>query len=208
MNRVGIIVYDGADELEISASVEILTSIRTLENGKWTNDPVFDVQLVGASKHPVLSSHGMGIVPGAELAETKGLDIIVLPGGPGARLQKYPDALAPWLKSEMPRAKYVLSLTTGAFILARAGLLKGRRLATYKAFVADIKRIEPSANVTGDERIVFDGGTLISTSGISVAVEACLALVERMEGFRSAEIAAKRIGWPEIIDDFVPLYTT
>lgn len=208
MYTAGIVIYSGADEIEISGSFEVLTSIRTIDTGRWTNDAAYSVLLLSDTLEPVKTSHGLCIQPTARLGDVGKLDVIVIPGGPGARLQKYPDSLLPWLKSAGPYAQYILCLTTGAYIMARAGMLKQRRVATYPGFAADIKRIEPTCKVIGEERVVLDDCKLFSSSGISNAIETTLALVERMEGFRSAEIAAKRISWPIIVDEFVPVYST
>ena len=208
MHTTGLVLYNGADEIEICGTFDVLTSIRTVDSGRWTNDPAFSVSLLGETLDPITTSHGLSIRPNTKLSDNGKYDVIVIPGGPGARLQKYPDSLLGWLKTNACNSQYIVSLTTGAFILARAGLLKNRRVATYPGFVADIKRIEPSCSVTGDERVALDNANLFSSSGIAGAIEVSIALVERMEGFRSAEIAAKRISWPCIIDDFVPVYSS
>jgi transcriptional regulator GlxA family with amidase domain len=186
----------------------VLTSVKTIDNGRWTNDPAYSVKLLGETLNPITSSHGLSMRPNARLADNGKFDVIIIPGGPGARQEQYPESLLRWLVANANYAKHIVSLTSGAFILARAGLLKHRRITTYPAFVADIKQIEPGCNVSSDERIMLDDGRLFSSSGISSAIEAALALVERMEGFRSAELAAKRISWPCPIDDFVPVYSS
>lgn len=210
MHRVGIVVYNGCDEFEVTAPMDVLSSCRTLSpQGHWTEKPAFSVKTIADKYSPVETSHGLQITPQGVFGQLTEYDIIILPGGPGARLQKYPIMLLDWVVTACRNSKTVVCLSTAAFILARSGMLSHRRLTTYPAFVADIRRIEPTATVSGHERVMSDqGGALLSTSGISQAVDASIALIERFEGIRSAEIAAKRIGWPVNLSDIVPLYST
>ncbi len=208
MYKVGIVCYEGVDEVEVFGPFDVLASVRTMEKGHWTNDVAFDTFLVADSTDTIMTSHGISITPQYALHTIPSLDVVIVPGGPGARLLKYPESVKPWLAKLCPKAQIVVSLSTGAFILGRAGFLANRRVATYPAFAADLRRIEPTANVVANERVVLDQGNLISTSGISNSIDATLALIERLEGIRSAEIASKRISWPVHIDDIAPLYST
>jgi transcriptional regulator GlxA family with amidase domain len=208
MYKAGIVCYDGVDEVELLGPYDVLASVRTMEQGHWSSEIAFDTLLVADTTAKVVSSHGIAITPQASIHEIPSLDVVIVPGGPGARLLKYPVSLKPWLAKICRTAKVTVSLSTGAFILARAGVLAGRRVATYPAFAADLRRIEPAANVVSNERVIMDQNNLISTSGISNSIDATLALIERLEGLRSAEIALKRISWPVHIDDIAPLYST
>jgi len=209
MHRVGIVLYNGVDEFEVTAPMDILCSCRKSEKGHWTEHPAFSVKTVADNLAAVETSHGLALMPQGIFGQTSDLDILIIPGGPGARLQRYPMSLLDWLVSVSRQSKTVVSLSTAAFILARSGMLSHRRVTTYPAFVADIRRIEPTATVEGNDRVVSDdGGALLSTSGISQSVDAALAVIEKYEGLRSAEIAAKRIGWPINIADIVPVYST
>lgn len=209
MHRVGIVLYNGVDEFELSAPMDILSSCRTIEKGHWTEKQAFSVKTVADNYNAVETSHGLHVTPQGVFGQLSDFDIIVVPGGPGARLQKYPIMLLDWLVTSYRHSKSMVCLSTAAFILARSGMLSHRRITTYPAFVADIRRIEPTATVSGHERVISDqGGALLSTSGISQAVDASLALIERFEGLRSAEIAAKRIGWPVNLSEIIPVYST
>jgi transcriptional regulator GlxA family with amidase domain len=211
VHSVGIVLYNGVDEFEVAAPLDILGSCRKMDasHGHWTEHPAFSVTTVAESLGAMETSHGFSVTARTVFGQVGDLDVIIVPGGPGARLQRYPMALIDWLVYQRPRTKTLVSLSTGAFILARSGMLSHQRLTTYPAFVADIRRIEPTCSIAVRQRIVSDqGGGLISTAGIAQSVDAALGLIEKFEGIRSAEIAAKRIGWPVNIDDIVPIYST
>ncbi|HEY3331390.1 MAG TPA: DJ-1/PfpI family protein [Capsulimonadaceae bacterium] len=208
MHSVAIVCYEGVDEVELFGPFDVLSSVRTMEKGHWSNDPAFDVKIVAETVGRTVTSHGVALYPQAAYPNASQYDIIIVPGGPGARLIKYPESLKGWLTKQCAGAKVVVSLSTGAFILARSGVLAKRRVAIYPAFAADIRRIEPTANVVTGERVIMDRNSLISTSGISNSIDAVIALIEKIEGIRSAEIASKRISWPVHIDDIAPLYSS
>jgi len=208
MHKIGFLIYNGANEIEICGAYDVFTSIRTTEAGRWTNEPAYSACLVAETLNPITTAHGIVIQPTVKLSDCGKLDVIVVPGGPGARTKKHTEPLLDWLRINATDAQYIVSFTTAAFILARAGLLKGRRLTTYPGFVSDIQQLEPTCTVTGDDRISLHDGCLFSTSGIAGSIEASLALVERMEGVLSAELAARRISWPCPIDEFIPVYST
>ena len=200
MINVGIVVYTGVDEIEAFAPYDILSSCKSSAQGHWTDDAAFQVTLIGDRKLPVKSSHDVSIIPQRPLVNFDNLNIVIVPGGPGARLQKYPDSLLDWLGRAQSSAKMVVSLSSAAFIFARAGMLKNRRIAVYPAFAPDIRRIEPQATVVANEPIVLDGNSFLSTNSISVSVDATLALISLFEGQDSANIASRRIGWTRKVE--------
>jgi transcriptional regulator GlxA family with amidase domain len=207
MQTIGIAVYQAVNEMEVLTIFDLLSSVKSIENGHQTNSCAFSVKLLGASSEPIGSAHDFTICPHIGFDDAPNLDAIVIPGGPGARLRKYPEKLPLWLSKTIPKTKHILCLSTGSFILARAGFLKGRRVAVFPQFAAEISQIEPTAKVVTHERTVLDGGNLISTTGMSCCVDAAVAYIERVEGIQAAELALRRIAWPVHIDEIAPLYS-
>jgi transcriptional regulator GlxA family with amidase domain len=102
----------------------------------------------------------------------------------------------------------VLSLSTGAFILASCGFLKNRRVAVFPPFASDLKQIEPTARIVCHERVALDEAKWLSTSGMSCSVDAAAALVAKLEGSLAADLALRRISWPIPINDIISLYSS
>ena len=208
MHKVGIAIFEGVNEMEVLGVYDLLSSVKVFENGRPSQELAFSVQLIASSAEKVFSAHDFPIEPQEIFSNVDHMDVIVIPGGPGARLRKYSDELPIWLAKIIPAAGYVLSLSTAPFILARAGLLKNRRIAVFPQFANEIALIEPLVKLVTYERTVLDASKWISTSGISCSIDAAIALIERLEGIQAAELALRRISWPSHIDEIAPLYSS
>ena len=144
------------------------------------------------------------VAPGGEVNTSAGLglgaaplppadapvDTLVVAGGPGVETAAADPVLLDWLRARVRRARRVASVCTGAFLLAPAGLLDGRRAVTHWAFCADLARRFPAARVEPDPIFVRDG-PIWTSAGVTAGVDLALALVEEDLG-RAAALAVAR----------------
>jgi transcriptional regulator GlxA family with amidase domain len=130
---------------------------------------------------------GVGPLPGPRAA----IDTIVVAGGAGARMVRGDDPAVAWLRRAAPRARRVTSVCTGAFALAQAGLLDGRRATTHWAWCAGLARAFPTTAVEPDPIYVRDGDVWTS-AGVTAGMDLTLALVEEDLG---AEVALEVARW-------------
>lgn len=196
IKTVNVLLYDGVDEMDFVGPLETLASCRQVIDGKWTDKPVFHVETVGARAGSVTCAHGVQILVNKFVSQARETDIVVVPGGPGARKESLPPALIEFLARTSLTTELVASVCTGAFILGRAGLVDGRRIATHHAMTGELARQYPKAQVMPGQRVVADGKDLISSSGISAGIDLALAIVERYAGAQSARMTARRMEWP------------
>jgi transcriptional regulator GlxA family with amidase domain len=107
------------------------------------------------------------------------LDLILIPGGQGTRTEVDNPALIDFVRGQAARAAWVASVCTGAFILERAGVLRGRSATTHWA---SLDRLRDLGTVTvQEERFVVDGN-VASSAGVSAGIDMALWLVERLWG--------------------------
>ena len=165
---VAFVAYDGMTLLDLVGPYEILTL--------W---PDISASVVAEHPGPVVpDSRAMPILAQASFAETLAPDIIVFPGGPTAEEASRQRALHRWLAQVAPRATCVFSVCTGAFHLAEAGLLRGRRATTHWAMLDQLERFGAQARVA---RWV-DDGAILTAAGVSAGLDAALYLTSRMQG--------------------------
>ena len=197
MKTVTMLLYEGVDEMDFCGPLEVLASCRKVVDGKRTDKPAFLVETIAARIGSIRCAHGVQVLPDKSVTQALESDIVLVPGGPGARQESAVSSLLlEYLAKATATAELIASVCTGAFIVARTGIADGRRLATHHAASEELARQYPRIHVVTGQRVVTDGNDLISSAGISAGIDLALALVERYEGREAARMTARRIEWP------------
>jgi transcriptional regulator GlxA family with amidase domain len=185
MRRVVIVIFPGVQALDVIGPAEVLRAASLLRA------PGYDVTIAAPQQGPIQSSTA-ALVPDARLEECGGpIDTLIVAGGNGTRRAEEDDDLVGWLREAAPRARRVASVCTGAFLLARAGLLDGRRATTHWASCAELARRYPAVTVEPDPIFVRDGNVATS-AGVTAGMDLALALVEEDLG---REVALEAARW-------------
>jgi transcriptional regulator GlxA family with amidase domain len=152
--------------------------------------PGYDVTIAAVEEGPLRTST-VTIVPDQPLSACRfPIDTLIVAGGTGTRRAEDDKALIAWLREAAPRSRRVASVCTGAFLLARAGLLDGRRATTHWASCADLAERYPAVTVEPAPIFVRDGN-LATSAGVTAGMDLALALVEEDLG-RDTALAAAR----------------
>ena len=123
----------------------------------------------------------------------RGADVVIVPAM--AQDRENP-VVVRWVRGQYGKGATIVSICTGAFVVARTGLLDGRRATSHWAVLDDLEKEFPNTRWTRDRRYIQDG-RLISTSGVSASIPASLALVEAIAGHKTALRTARRLGVAE-----------
>jgi transcriptional regulator GlxA family with amidase domain len=154
--------------------------------------PLYDVVTCGLSADPVPSTSGFAIVPAAGADALQNADTVVIPGTryPPARLDgRLEPPVADALAKMRPGTRLV-SICTGAFVLAAAGLLDGRPATTHWQYADDLRRLHPT--VLLDEQVLFvDDGDVLTSAGLVAGIDLCLHIIRSDHGARVANAVAK-----------------
>ena len=154
--------------------------------------PLYDVVTCGIRPEPVASTTGFDVLPRAGSDVLATADTIVIPGTrfPAARVDGVlPDDVLAALASRRPETRLV-SICTGAFVLAAAGLLDGRRAATHWQHAADLRALYPRVQV--DENVLFvDDGDILTSAGLAAGIDLCLHIIRGDHGARAANAVAR-----------------
>lgn len=166
MSTIGILLFDGVDELDFVGPWEVFTmSSLVREQQGSTPDRVV---LVAGQLDPVRCRKGMRVLPDVTVADHPPIDVVVVPGGQGTLRAAQDPTLLAWLTGVSATARWVTSVCTGALLLHASGISEGRRLATYWAF--EDRLAELGADVVRDARWVRDGN-VVSSQGVSAGID-------------------------------------
>ena len=175
MIDIGILIFDDVEELDFVGPWEVWNMVNTVSQFRGEED-LFRVRLISPDGQQIKASKGMRVLADAAIADVDRLDIICVPGGQGARpLLKQADVLD-WVRSISERATWVTSVCTGAFVLSKAGLTQGKRLATYWAAFQEFEQLGLSGTLVPHVRYVRDGN-LLTSAGVSAGIDMSLWLV-------------------------------
>jgi transcriptional regulator GlxA family with amidase domain len=175
MSTIGILVFDGAEELDFVGPWEVLTASSALLEKDGA--PPDRVVLVAERLDPVRCRKGMRVLPDVSFADHPPLDVVVVPGGEGTLLGAENPVLLRWLAGVSATANWVASVCTGSLLLFASGVGKGRRMATHWAF--EDRLAELGADVVRDVRWVRDGNA-VSSQGVSAGIDMALWLVGQL----------------------------
>jgi transcriptional regulator GlxA family with amidase domain len=187
MRSVLIIVFDGVQSLDVTGPLDVFAHAPASGG-----DPAYHVRTASLDGTSVRTSSGLRITPDTDLAAAAGqaLDLLLIPGGDGARL---PDpGLIAWLRANASRSARIASVCTGAFVLAEAGLLDGRTVATHWAYCGQLAEKYPSVTVAPDPIFIKDG-TLATSAGVTAGIDLALALIEDDLGREVALAVARQL---------------
>jgi transcriptional regulator GlxA family with amidase domain len=164
-----VILFDGVQSLDVTGPLEVFAGAESHLPGSYR---IRTASLDGA---PVRTSSALTLVPDQSLADASEPHTLLVPGGQGTR---HPDPrLTDWLRGHGPRAERLVSVCTGAILLAAAGLLDGRRATTHWAYCGKLARDHPAVEVDPDPIYVRDGHVATS-AGVTSGIDLALALVE------------------------------
>lgn len=190
--RVAILLFDDVEVLDFAGPFEVFAVARTAHG-----EPAFDVTTVALRPGPVVARHELSVLPGATPDTLGQVDILVVPGGLGARRELDNPAMLDFIRGTSAAAGLTLSVCTGAMLLGAAGLLEGQWATTHWAAMEELRALESGAELQPEARVV-DNGALVTAAGVSAGIDAALHVVGRLHGEGVARTAARymQYDWP------------
>lgn len=183
---VAVLAYDGLCTFEFGIAVEIFGLPRPEFEFPW-----YQHRIVGVDPGPMRASGGMQVVADFGLESLVDARTIIIPGWRD-RHERPPQALLDALCSAYQRGARLLSICSGVFVLAAAGLLDGKRATTHWRYTDELATRYPEVEVA-PEVLYVDSGQLITSAGSAAGIDACLHLVGRDYGTHVANTVARRL---------------
>jgi transcriptional regulator GlxA family with amidase domain len=182
-HRIAILAYEGCQLLDVTGPAAVFGAAN-----EGRDRPAYEVEIVSPDGGPVMSNCGVGLMsrrPG------KRYDTLLVAGGSlGLKAVMAREDVRRWLRRVTPRTRRFGSVCSGAFVLAAAGLLDGKRVATHWASCQRLAEKFPAVTVDADALYVVDGKVWTS-AGVTTGIDMALALVEADLGAATANLIAR-----------------
>lgn len=180
-----ICLFDDVQSLDVTGPLEVFTGANV-----YTGADFYRIRTASVGGRTIRTSSGLRITPDADLLQLRAPNTLLVPGGEGTRT---PDPeLVAWVRRIGSAARRVVSVCTGAFVLAEAGLLGGRRATTHWASCDTLARRYPDVDVDPEPIFVRDG-SVITSAGVTAGMDLTLALVEDDLGRDAALTIARHL---------------
>ncbi len=185
---VGVVLFPRVEILDFAGPYEVFACASNTK-GKT----LFKVHTMAAVRE-VECHGGLRVRPDYMLSKAPGLDIIVVPGGPGAREHRRQKPVLGFLRERSETPADIASVCTGSYLLAAAGLLDDLEATTHSARLKEFAKAFPKVK-TKSEKIV-DQDRIITSGGVSSGIDLALYLLEKYYGQEARSREAKRLDGP------------
>ena len=193
MKNIGILLYPDVEEMDFVGPFEVLSYINKIQPGSTK------VILISETVDPVSGFNGMVVIPHTSLVKCPPLNIFIAPGGKGRQIAMKNNRIQEFILKQMDSAEYVTSVCTGAFLLAEAGLLSGRKATTYHTAFNELE----SYSVHVQSKKIVHDGKIITAAGVTSGIELGLYLLKLLFGAELSQEVARRIEYSFSINDML-----
>jgi transcriptional regulator GlxA family with amidase domain len=192
--QVGIYIFDEVEVLDFAGPFEVFSTASRMKIRRQPGAArPFEVFTVADANRPVCARGGLKVQPAFDIASHPAIDLFIVPGGVvTAELERNP--IIEWIARTAAGSTITASVCTGAFLIARAGLLAGRTITTHWEDIDDFRAMFPEIPVQGDQRWI-DAGPVVTSAGISAGLDMSLHLVARLEGDELAVRTARQMDY-------------
>ncbi|HJZ91058.1 MAG TPA: DJ-1/PfpI family protein [Gemmataceae bacterium] len=193
--RVGILLFPDVEVLDFAGPFEVFSVTRLDESRRREEPSPFEPMTVAERDQPVRATGGLRVVPDHTFDTCPPLDALVVPGGWGTRSEVENSTLIAWIARAASQARWVTSVCTGVFLLARAGLVTGRKVTTHWKSLDRLRDTHPDLTVDANARVTRDGNVWTS-AGISAGIDLALLVVADAFGEAVARATARHMEYP------------
>lgn len=178
--NVAILIFDDVELLDFTGPLEVFSV-----TGRQGNSNPFNVYTVAEKSAPITTRNGLSVNPQYTIHNCPQPDILLVPGGQGTRKEINNPVLIDWIKDCSQKAELVLSVCTGALLLAKTGLLQGLKATTHHTAIELLRDLAPNTTIQTDKRFV-DNGKIILSAGVATGIDMSLYVVAKLLGKEQA----------------------
>lgn len=189
--KVLILGYPGIQALDVFGPSEVFTTASLKLLGDGRGEDGYDISLASVGGRQVTTGSGLALAPSPLPDPTEPTDVVVLPGGAGVHAARADAALVEWVRVAAAHTRRTVSVCTGAFLAAQAGLLDGCRVTTHWAFADALAREFPAVTVDPEPIFIRTSESVWTAAGVTAGIDLALALVEQDHGTEVAQTAAR-----------------
>ena len=192
--NLGIFIFDEVEVLDFAGPFEVFSRTRLLkgaESRRSDESAPFNPFTVSIDTKPLTATGGLKIIADYTFNNFPKIDILIVPGGYGTRTLLNNEILLKWIKAVSDKANITASVCTGSLLLAKAGLLEGKRATTHWGAIEALKSISKDIQVITERRVVND--EIITSAGVSSGIDMAFMIVENLYGEQVASDTSKYI---------------
>lgn len=192
--NVGILLFDDVEVLDFAGPFEVFSRTRLepgIDSRRSDASAPFIVFTVAASEGPVSATGGLKVTPHYSFAGAPRIDLLVIPGGFGTRRLLEDAPTLGWIQTAAAGSRLVTSVCSGSLLLAKAGLLRGKRATTHWGALDLLATLDPTITVERDARVAGTGP--ITSAGVSAGIDMAFSVVESLHGKAVADETARYI---------------
>jgi transcriptional regulator GlxA family with amidase domain len=186
-----LVGFEGVQALDLVGPSDVFTGATLFLAAQGRSDDGYDVAVASVGGVPVNTGTGLEIVAKSLPDPRQPIDTVVLPGGWGTDAARRNPELMRWIRGAAKRSRRVVSVCTGAFLAAEAGLLDGCPATTHWAYADQMAREFPSVAVDPEPIFVRSSGSVWTAAGVTAGIDLALSLVEDDYGTEAAQTIAR-----------------
>jgi len=198
--NIALLLFDDVDLLDVAGPFEVFSVTAALNRNSLCS-----VFTVAQQNKSIKTWSGFSLNPTYTFSNCPRPHILLIPGGIGTRAEMKKAQVVEWIQTTAAAAELVLSVCSGALLLAQAGLLEGLEATTHHQVIENLREVTPNTKIHADRRYV-DNGRIITSAGISAGIDMALYVVSRLFGEESARKAAAYMeyDWSKLQAGLVP----
>lgn len=190
--KIGIYIYDEVEALDFAGPYEVFTTAARVKARMEPNtQKLFDVFLVAENEAMVSARADFNVQPHYTIQNHPKMDVLIVPGGVHIRELEKPNVIE-WIAKTSANTTLTASVCTGAFLLAKAGILRDQSCTTHWEDIPDLRSMFPMLDVKENVPWV-DNGRIVTSAGISAGIEMALHLVTKLAGKELAVKTARQM---------------
>jgi transcriptional regulator GlxA family with amidase domain len=181
MKKIGIFLFDDVELLDFAGPYEVFTAVNEVQK-----EMLCKVYSISETGKTIKTINGLQVLSDFSIHNCPPPDILIIPGGNGTRELLSNVSLMHWLKESAEKSETVLSVCSGARLLAKAGLLDELEFTTHHLVYEDVSKLAPTAKLRKEKRFT-DNGKVMTAGGISAGIDLSLHLTEKLFGQPTAK---------------------
>jgi len=180
---VTLFIFDDIEVLDLAGPLDVFSLAN--EHG---DRELFDIKITGKNKTAVrAASNGLCVTPDYTIDDVTDTDVLIIPGGYDISDVLSDKDVLDWIERLSSTASQVLSVCSGALILAKAGLLEGLKATTHHTDIDELIELAPNTEIVQGVKFI-DNGKIVTSAGISTGIDMSLHVIEKLCG---SDIATK-----------------
>ncbi len=195
---IALLLFDDVEVMDFAGPFEVFSVTNELHQ-----DSLFTLRTAALTTDPVIAKNGLSVNPDVPLEAIPQADIVIIPGGDGTREVLQQPTTMNWIQRVSAGAEHVLSVCSGALLLANTGLLNDLPATTHHEVFDTLAELSPSTRLIRDQRFV-DNGKVVTSAGISAGIDMSLYMVARLYGHDVAYKTAQYMEYPYFTDEGQP----